>query len=905
MSKVYLNKYRGGLFDDGKDFPPEMREYVKKTVFGSVKIGQRRSEFDKKATGEMSKADVTREAYPIHFAIADAVGGTVEPFDVYQGPYISTDQGKLFITVEEGGMATVWNESTHNESNAFFYDDESGAIDAALSVLPKKPKVKKKTTPKGQTVSCDSCNEKYVQDPNGNGNGLCSKCSEFHDELIPKDKKIRTPKFNKEDMNFLKEMGIQGSKLALWKTAVEQGTLSLDEKRNRYRLASGGDVLKEAVAAVNSQLRRRHIPENPHAHEAAILRIASTMKPSSEMVAPANPRGASDTLTRFAKQAAQATHILYDASPTTYKVVVMRGDTMIDESKGTDSPYDGISAFHRPDSQANEYKRLLEYAKQTARELAEDYGVPEKMVQQDDSLMAEEREGDGIDKEAGSYYRTQYENQKPPLGVKLDPHTLPPDDPEAKARVEEKRKEFKSKALQGARRRDRVPENKPTKYSEDDLNYLLDWFSNMFGDLKPDIRKRLMAVINNPTEKTWNNAYSVLVKPFTTLWKAVIKVDPWFPKTGPSEDRAGNRIEGWAQIPTQELIIKALLNVAGLNSMPKKPTVDSPFSDEDKKIMQQMGITGSKITHETHFWPYGRHKFEPKEGSDECKACKMLADHKLHTTPPPTDGKKAFFSPEDATKFREENEGSNLLLPQSEEEEMQDFRQWEPVFDESGKPIARNAAAKTATVFKVDEEGGEWYIRGLSASYNSTYSDSPIYPGMNHSISTPEGLTEGLYEALYQELQVNDDLKEGDIFDTPIGQFICEGVQVLPYDEKAKAAVTAVDEQYNCANCGCDQGEHVKTDDGFDTVYMQCMVHPECKEYTKKGKTAAVSAPADVPPAIIQPAPTQVKPAFNPKDPVRVEPVIGEVKPALKERDPETHSEVYFNDEKGNYKEIK
>ncbi len=39
-------------------------------------------------TGEMIKSDVTREAYPLHFAIADELGGSVEPFDQYQGPYV-------------------------------------------------------------------------------------------------------------------------------------------------------------------------------------------------------------------------------------------------------------------------------------------------------------------------------------------------------------------------------------------------------------------------------------------------------------------------------------------------------------------------------------------------------------------------------------------------------------------------------------------------------------------------------------------------------------------------------------------------------------------------------------------------------------------------------------------------
>jgi hypothetical protein len=39
-----------------------------------------------------------------------------------------------------------------------------------------------------------------------------------------------------------------------------------------------------------------------------------------------------------------------------------------------------------------------------------------------------------------------------------------------------------------------------------------------------------------------------------------------------------------------------------------------------------------------HWWPYGRHKFEPQNGTAECKACKMPADHILHTPPPTNEG---------------------------------------------------------------------------------------------------------------------------------------------------------------------------------------------------------------------------------------------------------------------------
>ena len=233
----------------------------------------------------------------------------------------------------------------------------------------------------------------------------------------------------------------------------------------------------------------------------------------------------------------------------------MRGNDTIDEYNGGNSPYDSVSEFGRTDSDAIEYKRLLQFAETSAKEMAEEYGVPESMIEHNDDLMAEEREEAGMDftsddhgvlremgikgsKEASRYYphdpRIPFsDDAKAPYGVELHPETLPKDDPEAEDRIEEKRKRFKSKMLQqGARQRDRVPVNNK-KYSEDDLNYLLDWFSNMFGALKPDIRKRLMRVINNPTEKTWDNAYSIILNgegKMTTLWQAVIKVDPWFPK---------------------------------------------------------------------------------------------------------------------------------------------------------------------------------------------------------------------------------------------------------------------------------------------------------------------------------------------------------------------------------------
>jgi len=78
--------------------------------------------------------------------------------------------------------------------------------------------------------------------------------------------------------------------------------------------------------------------------------------------------------------------------------------------------------------------------------------------------------------------------------------------------------------------------------------------TNMHGKLGPDERKRLLAVINNPTHKTWDAAYSLLVS-YTpgrlgvTLWQAVLAVDPTFPNT--------HRVR-WGSIPSQQVLLRAL-----------------------------------------------------------------------------------------------------------------------------------------------------------------------------------------------------------------------------------------------------------------------------------------------------------------------------------------------------------
>ncbi len=138
------------------------------------------------------------------------------------------------------------------------------------------------------------------------------------------------------------------------------------------------------------------------------------------------------------------------------------------------------------------------------------------------------------------------------------------------------------------------------------------------------------------------------------------------------------------------------------------------------------------------------------------------------------------------------------------------------------------------------EKDGLWYIFGLPGQ--------EIAEGSDEAVQTPDtwlnvhrrarnlDLAEQLYRELYAEFQANDNLREGDTFDTPIGTFACQGVDVIPYDDAARKAVAEVDESYKCGNCGCDQGEHrKKVDDNGYPCYGECSNHSECKEYTRKG----------------------------------------------------------------------
>jgi len=115
----------------------------------------------KVATGEMSQQELDangREEWPLHYAIADALGGTVKPFDQYQGPYVligaeirgegvyapatpTPGVTRLWISSDDGVEGTVYNEENEKQSQPFLLygaGSEEDAVAAAKEVMGAK-----------------------------------------------------------------------------------------------------------------------------------------------------------------------------------------------------------------------------------------------------------------------------------------------------------------------------------------------------------------------------------------------------------------------------------------------------------------------------------------------------------------------------------------------------------------------------------------------------------------------------------------------------------------------------------------------------------------------------------------------------------------------------------------------
>lgn len=79
----------------------------------------------------------------------------------------------------------------------------------------------------------------------------------------------------------------------------------------------------------------------------------------------------------------------------------------------------------------------------------------------------------------------------------------------------------------------------------------IEFATNIFGLLDDRVKEKLYAVIENPCNKTWEEAYSIILNGRMTLWQAVLEIDSSFVKRKPID-------APWAEIPSSELIIEAI-----------------------------------------------------------------------------------------------------------------------------------------------------------------------------------------------------------------------------------------------------------------------------------------------------------------------------------------------------------
>ena len=93
-------------------------------------------------TGEMSRNEVTRETFPLYFACVDALGhdgATVEPFDVYQGPYINVPGVGRIFACEDTDRGYFWfNDCARTKSGEWlgeWSDDNDEAISSFCALV--------------------------------------------------------------------------------------------------------------------------------------------------------------------------------------------------------------------------------------------------------------------------------------------------------------------------------------------------------------------------------------------------------------------------------------------------------------------------------------------------------------------------------------------------------------------------------------------------------------------------------------------------------------------------------------------------------------------------------------------------------------------------------------------------
>lgn len=84
---------------------------------------------------------------------------------------------------------------------------------------------------------------------------------------------------------------------------------------------------------------------------------------------------------------------------------------------------------------------------------------------------------------------------------------------------------------------------------------------NLYGKLSDSIVDRILNYIENPNFDNWDDIQSLIInRNFTTIWQAVLELDPSFTTQGRSYDIDDNIIQEWEEIPEPFTVLRAIQN---------------------------------------------------------------------------------------------------------------------------------------------------------------------------------------------------------------------------------------------------------------------------------------------------------------------------------------------------------
>lgn len=84
--------------------------------------------------------------------------------------------------------------------------------------------------------------------------------------------------------------------------------------------------------------------------------------------------------------------------------------------------------------------------------------------------------------------------------------------------------------------------------------------TNLFGYVGADYAARIILFLNEPTARHWDDVHGILIDggSWTTVWQAVIALDPSYSHIGRVTDLGGKIVKDWTKVPTADLVRRAI-----------------------------------------------------------------------------------------------------------------------------------------------------------------------------------------------------------------------------------------------------------------------------------------------------------------------------------------------------------